>query len=168
MIDVRREVCSAVDQIVAYRESAIALFASEPAYEVGIEAIRKILLNVENLMDVLELLKSRPELSDGAVFTAVVGLKVGASIAAELGQVIGNWGIFDPAWGARKTALERGSGLAEMAQARSNGVRTAHKLGPSRSAIKIKKKYLPLAEAITDARLQNAGAPKYDIAGTYY
>jgi hypothetical protein len=168
LVDARHEVCSAVDRVMAYREVAIALFDSAPVYTVGIDAIRRIQLNTKILVEVLDLLKGRPELSDGAVFSAVAGLKIGAAVIGETTLVLDNWGVNDPAWPARKAALEKLHHLAAIAQERSDAVRAYHGLFKSDSAGKIREKYLPLSVAIKGAIAAGSDAPENTVAESYY
>lgn len=168
LVDVRHEVCSAVDRVLAYRQAAIALFDSAPPYTVGIDAITKIQLNTQILTEVLDILKGRPELSDGAVFSAVAGRKIANAVITEATHVVSNWGQGDPGWNARKAALEKLNHLAAIAQERSDLVRARHDLPESSSAIKIRQKYLPLSAAIKEAVAADTGAPANIVADSYY
>lgn len=168
LVDVRHEVCSAVDRVLAYREAAIALFDSAPVYTVGIDAIAKVRLNTQILSDVLDLLKVRPELSDGAVFSAVAGRTIADAVVRATGLVVDDWGRGDPGWTERKAALEKLDQLAAIAKERNGGVRVHHKLPESRSAEEIRQKYLPLSAAIKEAIAADSGAPPNHVAESYY
>lgn len=168
IVDVRHEVCSAVDRVLAYREATIALFDSAPVYNVGIEAIRKILANTEILAEVLNLLKERTELSDGAIFSAVAGQKIADVIIREAGNVLNEWGVSDPRWLERKAALEKIGHLASITKERITGVRKYNNLAESQSAKKILEKYLPLSAAIKGAIAEDTGEPANHIADNYY
>lgn len=163
----QHEVCSAVDRVLAYREAAIAIFDSKPVYHVGIQAIKRINLNGRILLDVLDILRQRPELSDGAVYSAVAAKEVVSAIVDETGKVLRNWGTVDPGWPERKAALLEFNELADMAQQRADGVRRHHGLQPSKSAAEIRFKYLPLAEAIKVAIAGDSGEPPNNLAASY-
>lgn len=168
LVDVQHEVCSAVDQVLAYREAAIALFDSAPVYTVGIDAITKVRLNTQILIEVLDLLKGRSELSDGAVFSAVAGRKIADAVIRETAYVIENGGLHEPVWTERRAALERLNHLVAIAQERSDGVRRHYDLPASGSADKVRQKYLPLAAAIKAAIVADRGAPANTVAESYY
>lgn len=54
-----------------------------------------------------------------------------------------------------------------MAQKRSNGVRTTFSLAPSGGASDIRKKYLPLAEQMTDAKATESAPPPDNLGVSY-
>jgi hypothetical protein len=166
--DTQQEVCSAVDRILAYREAAIAIFDSEPVYFVGIQAVRRINLNTSILQEMLAILENRPDLTDGALYSAVSAKRVAKVTVEETSKVITSWGTLDPCWNQRAAVLENSKELASMAKARSDGVRNHWKLNAeSVEAKKIRDKYLPLAAAIKSAKATDSGPPEFDLTLDY-
>lgn len=166
--DTQQEVCSAVDRVLAYREAAIAIFDSKPIYFVGVQAVRRINLNTDILLEMLFILQERPDLSDGALYSAVSARRLATALVEETGQVMSSWGTLDPQWEMRKAALVDWDELASMVKARSDGVRRHWKLNAESSAAqKIRDKYLPLAEAIRTAIAADSGAPDFDLKVDY-
>ena len=165
--DSQHEVCSAVDRVLAYREAAIALFESKPVYWVGIQAIKRINLNSSILLDLLDLLEIRPELSDGTVYSAVAAKRIAAATVDQTGHVLKNFGTNDPGWSQRIAVLSELDELASIAQKRSDGVREYYGLGESKSAEEIRFKYLPLSEAIKAAMTADSGEPANNLTSSY-
>jgi len=166
-IDAQHEVCSAVDRVLAYREAAIAIFDSEPVYHVGIQAIKKINLNAGILLETLDLLQHRPELSDGTVYSAVAAKRIAVATVNETEKVLVSWGTLSPGWPERKAALSELDELATMTKNRADGVRENLGLVSSNTAIAIRSKYLPLAEAIKAAIVADSGEPDNNLAKCY-
>ncbi len=162
------EVCSAVDRILAYREVTIALFQTAPPYPVALQAIEHITLNTQILLDVLDLLKGRPELSDGAVFSAVAGRSIADAIVKEASPVVAGWGVDNPFWQERKARLEKLDRLAGIAQERTDGVRKHYRIKPSGTAQQIRDKYLTLSAAMAEALATNGELPPNTVGDTYY
>lgn len=82
-----REIVSAVDRVLAYREAAIAIFVSEPVYQVGVRAIKRISLNTQILADLITLLQIRPGLSDGAIYSALAAHRIATDIVASTARL---------------------------------------------------------------------------------
>lgn len=165
--DTQHEVCSAVDRVLAYREAAIALFDSKPVYWVGIQAIKRINLNSKILLNMLDLLEIRPELSDGTVYSAVAAKRIAEATVEQTDHVLKNWGTNDPGWSQRNAVLSELDELASIAKKRSDGVREYYSLGESKSAEEIRSKYLPLSEAIKAAIAADSGEPANNLASSY-
>lgn len=161
--DVRHEVCSTVDQILAYRTAAIAIMKTEPVYLVGVEAITRIRDNVVILIEVLALLESRSELSDGAVYSAVAGRNVGRALFAQLDPIVEEWGQRDPRWSLRVTMVKKLEALAARTRLRTAAVRSDNDIGPGETAARITEKYGTLADAIEAAKVADSGAPSFDF-----
>lgn len=163
-----REVCSTVDRVLAYRLAAIFIFESRPVYFVGIEAIRRINLNVSILKDMLQVFLARTELTDGAVYSVAAALRLANFVIAETNSVLTAWGHQDPDWSGRVAALKTLDELARMVELRSQGVRASWKLDSQSSvAKKIHDKYNSLAEALKAAVISDSGAPDIDLTGDY-
>lgn len=163
-----REILSAVDRVLAYREAAIALFAAEPVYRVGFDAIKKIGLNSHINADLLRLAQIRAGLSDGALYASIAALRIADDITVMCDEVIATVGTRDPKWAVRAMKLRSHASLAAMAAQRSAGVRGTWGLADSTSAVKIRDKYLPLSEAIVSAMAVDAGGPTFDLDSTAY
>ena len=163
----QQEVCSVVDRILAYRNAAIAIFDSEPIYNVGIQAIKRININTKILLNMLELLQNRPSLSDGSLFAAVAAKRIAEGIAEQTGYVLRDFGITDPGWPQRYASLLAFEELASIAKLRCDGVRQHFQLGESQSAAEIRAKYIPLAEAIIQAKIADSGEPTNNLHASY-
>jgi hypothetical protein len=168
LADAQREVCSAVDRVLSYREAAIALFDSAPVYSVGIEAIERINFNVGILLDTLDILKTRSGLSHGTVYAAVAATRIAEATLDETGKVLLSWGTGSPGWAERKVTLSELETLAVMAKERTDGVRAHYGLEPSHSAGRINSKYLPLAASIKAAIAADSGEPSANLSTSYY
>ena len=167
LTDTQHEVCSAVDRVLAYRDAAIALFNSKPVYLIGIQAIKRVNLNASILLNMLGLLETRPELSDGAIYSIVAAKKIAEATVSETSKVLNCFGTSDPGWPERVANLSALDELSAMAKRRADGVRKQYSLDQSGSAEKIRSKYIPLAEAITAALIADSGAPAYDLTQGY-
>lgn len=169
LADTHQEICSSVDRVLAYREAAIAIFNSQPPYLIGIEAVRRINLNTGILLEMLAILLNRPDLGDGALYSAVSGKRLAVAIVDQTNHVLADWGKRDPQWHVRKDALVASEELANMVKSRNVRVRKFWKLSlESSAAKKIRKKYIPLAVAIQDAIQANSGAPQIDLSIDYF
>lgn len=168
LAETHHEICSTVDRVLAYREAAIAIFDSEPVYHVGLQAVQRINLNSEILLEILELLEVRPDISDGVVYSAVAAKRIAALTVEETGNVLGSWGTKDPRWRERIAVIEEGAALAAMAKERSDAVRNHYGLGESKTAAAVRDKYIPLAAAIKAARAIDGEPPVNALAGTYF
>lgn len=162
-----REIASAVDRILAYRDAALAIFNSEPVYLVGVRALKRININAEILCDLLGLLQARPGLSDGALYASLAAQKIADDVVATTGAVVAEWGTQDPQWELRKVLLTRHDELAVMTQMRADGVRSTFELQPSKSAVQVRSKYVPLAKQIVEARRANSGEPLDTLNSSY-
>ena len=114
--DTQREVCSAVDSVLAYHDVAIALFGSKPVYLVGLQAIKRVNLNSAILLDVLGLFETRSDLSDGAIYSAVAAKKIAEATVMETSKVLDSFGVSDPRWPERVANLSNLNELSTMAK----------------------------------------------------
>ena len=165
--DLQQEVCSTVDRVLAYREAAIEIFDSRPVYWVGKQAIERINLNTSILIEMLEILVIRPELSDGAAYSAVAAKRIAIATKLQTEIVITSWATVDPGWSERIAALSILNDLAQMTGKRIEGVRTHFNLGESKGAKEIRAKYVPLATAIKEAISKESGEPANSLTEGY-
>lgn len=143
-----REVCSAVDQILAFREAAISVASTKPPFHAPMQSLERIGANAKTLSAMLEVLKTRAELTDGATYSAVAAQRIAAVVIEQTkppyGQTINDW--ID-----RVTALELVSLEAGLVEKRVTGVRNYAGLAPSASAAKIRAKYEAMCAEIAAA-----------------
>ena len=164
--NVIHEVCSTVDRIVAYEKSALALFATDNVYQVGFEAIARIHENTETLLEMLELLKVRPELTDGALYVAVSSERLAKAVIA---QTVAQDATTGANWNARLDALNAFEPLSSMIKVRNLKVRKfANLQNASDGAALILTKYTQLAEAIKISRTADSGAPDIRVTDEYF
>lgn len=168
--DLHREVCSTVDRIVAYKdvsENLLIRINNDPSSDLE-AAISRISTNIYILRSVLKELKSRPALTDGALYSCAA-----AEIIAEKSyQIIEE----------RRLALEDTSlaypgdmhfggklweltDLSKTASERVEGVRKEFGLDTSKGATKIHRKYGPLVRFL--ASPGGGESYKFDNAGYY-
>lgn len=160
------EVCSTVDRIVAYRKSAMALFAADNVYHLGFQAMERIHENAKTLLEMLELLKGRSELTDGALYVAVSGRRLAEAVIA---QTVPPDPTTGANWISRNHALALFDQLSEMVEARTIKVRRSANLKEeSDSAALILAKYTNIADAITASRAADSGAPDLQATNEYY
>lgn len=141
--------CSTVDQIVAYLHAARAMNESAPVYLEGFNGIDRIHENTLTLKEILAVMRTKPEVSDGLLFTMV---NAGRLADVILGVTLPAEGGFDPNWIARVHQIDEFKPLAELTHKRNRDVREAFELQPSQSAVAIQSKYDALAAAIVHAR----------------
>lgn len=151
------EVCSAVDQILAFREAAISLAKTKPPFLEPTQSLARISANTTTLSAMLDVLKKRPELTDGATYSAVAAQRI-ATIVIE--QTKPPYGQTMNDWINRVAALELASLEAGLVEKRVTGVRTYAELEPSVSAAKIRAKYEAMRAEIV-AALAEQRAPMF-------
>jgi len=136
--DVIREVCSAVDQILAYHELAITLANGGFPFLESHQSFRQIHENAITLRDALAVLQVRSELTDGAIYSAIAVQRIAAPLIVQTldPEHVGNWPD-------RVARLEPLLPIAQVVRHRVDGVRKYAKLGPSSAAKKIRDKYQP-------------------------
>lgn len=148
-----REVCSAVDRIVAYHQIATQLIANDPLYWPELDACERIAEHVIDLQRALQVLITRPSLTDGAITAAASSERIGASIIAALA---GPQGHPNGEWARRRDRLARTALAANIALQRTTAVRNYTGLNPSTGAAAITAKYGALIKQCEAARLNNA------------
>lgn len=147
--DVIHEVCSAADQVVAYRLAMIAISEQNPAYVQAPTAAKRIASNLLTLEELLSVLVVRPELSDGSVFLAIAAKRLARQIfePTSLSASVG--------WEEVKRRLAASEIDAAIVRHRSEVIRAHFNLGASRAASSISTKYDALAEEFRRARHTN-------------
>lgn len=160
------EVCSTADRIIAYKKSAIALFSADNVYHVGFEAMIRIHENTKSLLEMLEILKVRTELSDGALYVAVSSIRIADAIIA---QTVAPDPVYGINWITRKNALAELDSLSDMIEDRNKRVRRHAGLSEtSDGANRILDKYVTLADGIKASRVADDGARNLKVTDEYY
>jgi len=149
-----QEVCSAVDQIVAYHGILLALCRAKPVYHEGFAACDRIGSNAITLAQMLAVLQSRSELTDGAVYSAIGGQRI-AEVVIPNGT--GPYGQTTNDWTNRATRLADVQSLVDAVALRVGGVRRHAGLSSSSSAAAIRAKYDPIVAEIVAALAANRG-----------
>lgn len=139
---------STVDQILAYWQTALAISESKPVYHEGFAAIARIRENVLTLREILMVIRHKPDLSDGLLFTMVNADRIADAILKASAPPQNGQGHDWATWVHR---LDGQRALVEMTQKRNNEVRAAFGLQASASAEAIRIKYRNLADAIKAA-----------------
>ena len=158
-----REVCSAVDQILAYHEISIALAKGAFPFWLAFHAFCRIKENTLTLVDVLSILVHRPELTDGAIFSATAIKRVAKVVLenAASPQDEGNWP-------GRVARLESETPLANIVSRRVQGVRQQAGLTPSTAAQAIRNKYIPIVAEMARALAAQEAPNVPDIDTDHY
>lgn len=162
-IAVIREVCSAVDQILAYYEISVSLATGNFAFLPAVVAIDRIKYNVTTLNQLINLLRNRVELTDGAVFIAVAIQPISEGLCRDFRKPDG-----DMRWPLFLSNLHTLNSAATLVAMRSALVRKHAGLKPSTTAKAIRDKYNPLIAAMGVA-MQTQQAPIVpDIMADHY
>ena len=144
--DVIHEVCSAADQVVAYRNAVMAISAQNPVYPQAPIAAKRIASNLSTLEELLVVLVVRPELSDGSVFLAISAKRLAATVLDPTARSESlSWDEVN----RRLAALELDAAIVDR---RSQEIRTHFGIDASRAASAIATKYTDLAEEFRRAR----------------
>ncbi|MCW1432017.1 hypothetical protein [Novosphingobium sp. JCM 18896] len=162
--DVIREVTSSVARILSYRNAAIAICDADNVYGVGFLAIERINQNSRTYLEMLEILENRPELTDGAIYSAIFAKRI-AQVVIEQTSVSNNgWN-----WNERSNVLRAYDTVAEMTEARNRKARIDAGCKPDSSvADLIGAKYKAVAEAIAASRKADSGEPIITVTDEYY
>lgn len=156
---------STVDQILAYWHAALVIGESEPVYHEGFAAIRRLRENVLTLKEILMIMRVKPELSDGLIFTIVNADRIAEDILnatrpPQNGQ--------SQDWIQWRHNIERNRSLVEMTQKRNNEVRAAFQIQSSLSAQSIRNKYATLSQAIVHAKVTNGALDMTAVPQNHY
>ena len=130
--DVHQEVCSTVDRIIAYYDIQTKILAAEPQFIAFDRMLDRINMQVAVLREMLGLLEKRPELSDGALFSAVGGKVIAQVVEGSTLGLINTLSknvMSEVNWPAYRVNLASHRGFVDSVKARNQGVRNHHKLG---------------------------------------
>lgn len=168
--DLHRDLCWTVDRVIAYREAAQAVFKTGLIFLPAAHALRRIGVNCSVLESVLQELKTRPQLTDGALYSASAGETIAKAVAASAAAGVKGLGQTNQVdekspyfYFLKLGAL---ADIDAIAAARMAEVRSNFGISESVAAKKIRDKYSALVADLRHAH-ETDGKPKDFDASSY-